>query len=73
MRRLKTVIAGSYQTENTAFVPYDRTLLFISISGCRLCYGDIGSMPVGQRLAERSFHLRNVMVSISLSHFVCVR
>ncbi|RLR63160.1 cell division protein FtsW, partial [Pseudomonas aeruginosa] len=30
MRRLKQWLVGSYQTENTAFVPYDRTLLWFT-------------------------------------------
>lgn len=57
MRRLKQWLVGSYQTENTAFVPYDRTLLWFTFGLAVVGFVMVtsASMPVGQRLAEDPF------------------
>lgn len=57
MRRLKQWMVGSYQTENTAFVPYDRTLLWFTFGLAVVGFVMVtsASMPVGQRLAEDPF------------------
>lgn len=57
MRRLKQWLVGSYQTENTAFVPYDRALLWFTFGLAVVGFVMVtsASMPVGQRLAEDPF------------------
>ncbi|HEK3259046.1 TPA: cell division protein FtsW [Proteus mirabilis] len=57
MRRLKQWLVGSYQTDNSAFVPYDRTLLWFTFGLAVVGFVMVtsASMPVGQRLAEDPF------------------